>query len=142
MKKQIYVNISVKDLKKSIEFFSKLGFKFRQEFTNEQSTCMIVEENIFFMLLEEETFSGFLPGRKICDTSNNTEALMGISANSREEVDEMIENVIEAGGKKYRDSFDHGWMYGQSFLDLDGHVWEVFYINEDEMPEEMKNKIM
>ncbi len=123
-----------------MDFFKKLGFSFNQQFTNDNGACMIVEENIFFMLLTEEFFKGFLPGRNICDSKDNTEALMGISADSREEVDEIIEKVVEAGGKKYREAFDHGWMYGQAFLDLDGHIWEVFYLNEEEMPQEMKDK--
>src|SRR3989344_6356394 len=140
MTKQIFVNIPVKDLNKTIQFFTRLGFKFNPQFTDENATCMIIGENIFAMLLVEKFFGGFIPGREISDTSKSTEVLMGITAESREEVDEMTSNAVSAGGREYREAADHGWMYGRAFEDLDGHIWEIFYMDENKMPEEMKKK--
>lgn len=140
MAKQIFVNLPVKDLNKTIKFFTKLGFKFNPQFTDENATCMIIGENIFTMLLVEKFFKGFIPGKEITDTSKSKEVLMGITAESREEVDEMIDKVVALGGKEYREPADHGWMYGRAFQDFDGHIWEVFYMDESRMPEEMKNK--
>ncbi|MCA9459765.1 MAG: glyoxalase/bleomycin resistance/extradiol dioxygenase family protein [Nanoarchaeota archaeon] len=140
MVKQIFVNLAVKDLDKSVNFFTKLGFKFNPQFTDENATCMIVGENIFVMLLVEKFFKSFIPGKDIMNTSKNAEALMGISGESREEIDEMISNVISAGGKEYRETTDYGWMYGRAFEDLDGHIWEIIYVNENQMPQEMKDK--
>lgn len=121
-------------------FFTKLGFKFNPRFTDENATCMIIGENIFAMLLVEKFFKGFIPGKEITDTSKSKEVLMGITAESREEVDEIIDKVVAVGGKEYREPVDHGWMYGRAFQDFDGHIWEVFYMDESQMPEEMKNK--
>ena len=140
MVKQIFVNLAVKDLDKSVNFFTKLGFKFNPQFTDENATCMIVGENIFVMLLVEKFFKSFIPGKDIMNTSKNAEALMGISGESREEIDEMISNVISACGKEYRETTDYGWMYGRAFEDLDGHIWEIIYVNENQMPQEMKDK--
>lgn len=140
MAKQIFVNLPVKDLNKRIKFFTKLGFKFNPRFTDENSTCMIIGENIFAMLLVEKFFKGFIPGKEITDTSKSKEVLLGITAESREEVDEMIDKAVAVGGKEYREPADHGWMYGRAFQDFDGHIWEVFYMDESQMPEEMKNK--
>jgi uncharacterized protein len=140
MAKQIFVNLPVKDLNKTIKFFTKLGFKFNPRFTDENAACMIIGENIFAMLLVEKFFKGFIPGNEITDTSKSKEVLMGITAESREEVDEMIDKVVAVGGKEYREPADHGWMYGRAFQDFDGHIWEVFYMDESQMPEEMKNK--
>jgi len=140
MAKQIFVNLPVKDLNKSIEFFTKLGFTFNPQFTDENATCMIIGENIYAMLLVEKFFRGFIPGKNIADTRDNIEVITAISVESREEVDEMIENVTEAGGEEYRKASDYGWMYSRAFLDLDGHIWEVVYMDETKMPEEMKQK--
>lgn len=101
---------------------------------------MIIGENIFAMLLAEKFFCGFIPGKKISDSNKSAEALMGITAESREEVDEMLSNAVSAGGREYGKAADHGWMYGRAFEDLDGHIWEIFYMDMGAMPEEMKRK--
>ena len=139
MAKQIFVNLPVKDLKKTIEFFAKLGFKFNPQFTNENATCMIVGENIFAMLLVEKFFRTFIK-KEICDAKKSTEMLLGITAESREKVDDIVDKAVKAGGKEPRDAQDHEWMYGRAFEDLDGHIWEVFYMDMDAMPAEMKQK--
>jgi predicted lactoylglutathione lyase len=138
--KQIFVNLPVKDLKRTMDFFGKMGFSFNPVFTDENAACMVISENIYAMLLVEKFFQGFIPGREICDSRKSTEALVALSAASRQEVDELVRKVVAAGGSEYREAQDYGWMYGRAFQDLDGHIWEVFHANLDAMPEEMKNK--
>lgn len=128
-KTKIFVNLPIKDLNKSVAFFTKLGFSFNPQFTDENATCMIIGEDIFIMLLVEKFFKSFTK-KDVCDTSKNTEAIVALSVESREEVDQMIEKAIEAGGSEPREKQDHGWMYGRSFEDIDGHLWEVFFMEE------------
>ena len=131
----IFVNLPVKDLNKTVEFFTKLGFTFNPQFTDENATCMIVGKDIFVMLLVEKFFKTFTK-KEISDTTENTEAIVALSAQSREEVDQMMEKVVGAGGKESRDPQDHGWMYGRSFEDINGHLWEIFYMDESAMKKE------
>ena len=121
----IFVNLPVKDLNKTVEFFTKLGFTFNPQFTDENATCMIVGKDIFVMLLVEKFFKTFTK-KEISDTTKNTEAIVALSAQSREEVDQMTEKVLGAGGREVRDPQDHGWMYGRSFEDINGHLWKHF----------------
>ena len=139
MPKQIFVNLPVKDLNKTIEFFTKLGFKFNPQFTDENATCMIIGENIFAMLLVEKFFKTFTK-KEICNARKSTEVILALAVESRKEVNEMVAKAIKAGGKEPREPQDHGWMYGRSFEDINGHIWEVFYMNIGAMPEEMKKK--
>ncbi|MBI2558336.1 VOC family protein [Candidatus Woesearchaeota archaeon] len=139
MAKQIFVNLPIKDLNKSIAFFTKLGFKFNPQFTDENATCMIIGENMFAMLLVEKFFKTFIK-KEIADAKKSTEVLVALAVESREKVDELVSKAIKAGGKEPREPQDHGWMYGRAFEDLDGHIWEVFYMDESKMPQEMKNK--
>lgn len=134
MAKQIFVNIPVKDLNIAIEFYTKLGFTFNQQFTDENATCMIVSENIMIMLLREEFFKQFTP-KAISNAKESTEVLICISADSREEVDQYVRLAIEAGGKALMPKQDHGWMYGHGFEDLDGHMWEISYMDMSALPE-------
>ena len=129
MKTKINVNLPIKDLNKSVAFFTKLGFSFNPQFTDENATCMIIGEDIFIMLLVEKFFKSFTK-KDVCDTSKNTEAIVALSVESREKVDQMIEKAKEAGGSEPREKQDHGWMYGRSFEDIDGHLWEVFFMEE------------
>ena len=131
----IFVNLPVKDLNKTVEFFTKLGFTFNPQFTDENATCMIVGKDIFVMLLVEKFFKTFTK-KEISDTTKNTEAIVALSAQSREEVDQMMEKVVNAGGKEARDPQDHGWMYGRSFEDINGHLWEISYMDEGAMKKE------
>lgn len=129
MATQIFVNLPVKDLNKAIEFFTKLDFKFNPQFTDENATCMIVGENIFVMLLVEKFFKTFTK-KEICNTVKNTEVMVALSTDSKEKVDEMINKAIESGGNESREPQNHGWMYGRSFEDIDGHIWEIIYMDE------------
>ena len=128
MAKSIFVNLPVRDLKKSIEFFTRLGFSFNPQFTDETATCMIVSDNIFVMLLTHPKFAGFTP-KPICDATQATEVLVALNCNSRDEVDEMVRKAVAAGGSTYNAPQDHGFMYAHGFQDLDGHIWEVFYMD-------------
>ena len=130
MTTKIFVNLPVKDLNKTIEFFTKLGFKFNPQFTDENATCMIVGEDIFVMLLVETFFKTFTR-KEICDTSKNTEVIVALSVEGREKVDQMINKAIESGGRESREPQDHGWMYGRSFEDINGHLCEVIYMDEN-----------
>jgi len=130
MATKIYVNLAVKDLNKSISFFTILGFSFNPQFTDESASCMILDENIFVMLIEEKRFLDFTK-KKICDASKYTEVLIAIDVESREKVDEIVRKALLIGGSVYREPEDHGWMYGHSFADLDGHQWEIGYMDEE-----------
>jgi predicted lactoylglutathione lyase len=129
MTTQIFVNLPVKDLSRTVEFFKKLGFAFNPQFTNENATCMIINNNIFVMLLVEKFFKTFTK-KEICDTTKDTEVIIALSTESREKVDEIMQNVFEAGGKESREPQDYGWMYGRSFQDINGHLWEIIYMDE------------
>ncbi|MDC0669377.1 VOC family protein [Nannocystis radixulma] len=125
--RKLFVNIPVRDLKRSVEFFTKLGFTFNPQFTDEKGTCMIVSDEAFFMLLVDDRFKDFTT-KQICDTSSHQEALFALSTDSRAEVDQLLETVIAAGGRQ-ADTKDYGFMYYRAFYDLDGHHWEVFFMD-------------
>ena len=133
MASKIFLNLAVKDLKKSIDFFTTLGFSFNPQFTDEHATCMIIGENIFVMLVTEQRFIDFTK-KEICNAHKNTEVLIAIDADSREKVDKMVKIAVGAGGSIYMEPQDHGWMYGHSFADLDGHQWEIMYMDENAIP--------
>jgi len=128
MSTKIFVNLPVKDLNKTVEFFTKLGFTFNPQFTNENATCMIIGEDIFVMLLVERFFKTFTK-KEICDATKDAEVIIALSAESREKVDQMINKVVEAGGLESREPQDQGWMYGRSFQDIDGHLWEIIHMD-------------
>lgn len=132
MVKQIFVNLPVKDLNKSVDFFTKLGFTFNPQFTNDDATCMILGENMYAMLLVEKYFQTFIK-KEIADATKTTEVLTALSVASREKVDELVRLAVEAGGKETREPQDHGWMYTRAFEDLDGHIWEIFYGDESQI---------
>jgi predicted lactoylglutathione lyase len=125
---KLFVNIPVRDLQRSIRFFEAIGFAFNPQFTDASATCMLVGEDAYFMLLDRERFAGFakLPAG---DPRKETSALFAISVGSREEVDAMVKKAVAAGGSYAVDPQDHGFMYGWSFYDLDGHHWEVFWMD-------------
>jgi len=127
MARKMFVNLPVKDLKKSIGFFTKLGFTFNPQFSDETATCMIVSEDIFVMLLTHDKFKSFTP-KAICDATKSTEVLVCQSCESRENVDDMVRKAVDAGGTTYNQPQDHGFMYGHGFQDLDGHIWELIYM--------------
>ena len=125
---KLFVNIPVSDLQRSIEFFETLGFAFNQQFTDATATCMLVGEDAYFMLLTQEKFREFSK-RPVSDSLKETGALYAISVESREEVDETVRKALRAGGTRAAEPQDHGFMYAWSFYDLDGHHWEVFWMD-------------
>jgi predicted lactoylglutathione lyase len=126
--RKLFVNLPVRDLDASIGFFRRLGFEFNPQFTDDKAACMIISEEAFAMLLMEPFFRGFTR-REICDTRTHTEVLLALSCTSRAEVDELVHEAIAAGGRNALDPQDHGFMYGWSFYDLDGHHWEVMWMD-------------
>jgi uncharacterized protein len=128
--RKIFVNLAVRDLERSKGFFAKLGFGFNPKFTDDNAACMIVSEDAYVMLLGEPFFRTFTR-REPCDTRKQTEALLALSCNSRAEVDALVKKAIAAGGQHAMDPQDHGFMYGWSFYDPDGHHWEVFWMDPE-----------
>ncbi len=128
MATKIFVNLPVKDLPKTIAFFTQLGFKFNPQFTDEKATCMIIAEDSFVMLLVEPFFQTFTR-KPISDAFKSTEVLIALSAESRTAVDALVEKAVAAGGSLYSEPQDHGFMYQRAFQDLDGHQWEVIWMD-------------
>jgi predicted lactoylglutathione lyase len=126
--RKLFVNIPVSNLQRSIDFFETLGFAFNTQFTDESATCMLVGEDAYFMLLDREKFGSFAK-RPAGDPRTQTNSLFAISLDSREDVDAIVQRAIDAGGSRAGDAFDHGFMYGWSFYDLDGYHWEVFWMD-------------
>ncbi len=126
--RNIFVNLPVKDLDASKRFFTALGFSFNSQFTNEQGACMVVEQNIYVMLLTEPRFRDFITGG-IADPTQAVEVLTCLSAGSRAEVEDILAKALAAGAKPWKPAQDYGFMYGCSFQDLDGHVWEVMWMD-------------
>lgn|SRR5690606_11423744 len=126
--RKMFVNLAVRDLDRSMTFFKRLGFQFDQRFTDDKAACMIVNQDAYVMLLREPFFKTFTR-RELCDTTRQTEALLALSCDSRAEVDEMVAKAVEAGGAHAMDATDHGFMYAWSFYDVDGHHWEVLWMD-------------
>ena len=127
MSRQIYVNVPVKDLEKSKTFFTSLGFSFNAQFSNETAVCMIISESIFVMLLAEQFFKTFTT-KPIANAKASTEVLICLSCASRTEVDDLVRKAVTAGGSVPRGPQDHGFMYDHGFEDIDGHIWELVYM--------------
>jgi predicted lactoylglutathione lyase len=125
---KMFVNLPVKDLKRSVDFFTKLGYKFNPQFTDENATCMIIGEENYVMLLVEPYFKTFTP-KPLIDAKNSTEALVALSLQSRDEVNRMVETALATGAKRYKEPTDYGFMYQWGFEDLDGHIWEYFWMD-------------
>jgi uncharacterized protein len=126
--RKLFVNIPVRDLQRSIDFFEALGFTFNTQFTDATATSMLVGEDAYFMLLTTDKFKEFSK-RPVGDPQKETNALFAISVNSRDEVDALVKKALAAGGSPAADPQDHGFMYGWSFYDPDGHHWEVFWMD-------------
>lgn len=130
MPTQIFVNMHVKDLAKSKTFFENLGYTFNPQFTDENAACLVISDTIYCMLLTTGHMERFVPkGKTIADASKVTETLLALSSESKEAVNTMFDRAIAAGATEARATEDHGFMYGRSFNDLDGHIWEVFWFD-------------
>ncbi|MFB4424643.1 VOC family protein [Streptomyces sp. QL37] len=128
MPQMIFVNLPVKDLGTTKNFFSKLGFGFNPQFSDESTACLVISDTIFAMLISEPRFKDFTK-KEIADASRTTEVLLALSAESREKVDEMADAALAAGGSPANETQDMGFMYGRSFQDPDGHIWEVIWMD-------------
>jgi len=125
---KIFVNLPVNNLERSIEFFSKLGYKFNPQFTDDTAACIVISETIFVMLLTHSKFRDFTP-KSICDTSKSAEVLLCLSCESRLQVEDLVAKAVAAGGSIYANPKDYGFMYQHSFADPDGHQWELIHMN-------------
>ena len=128
MSTQIFVNLPVKDLQRSVEFFSKLGYTFDPQYTDENATSMIIADNIFAMLLVKPFFESFI-SKPVADAHKTAEVILALSADSRTAVDVLVDKAIAAGAGEPRPTQDLAFMYQRGFEDLDGHLWEVFHMS-------------
>jgi uncharacterized protein len=131
---QIYVNLPIKNMERSKAFFGKLGFSFNPQFTNEQGACMIVADGSIYVMLLVESFFQTFTKKAVADAAQSTEVLVCLSCESRAEVDELVRKALAAGGKAPNAPQDHGFMYGHGFEDLDGHLWELAYMDASAVP--------
>ena len=134
MPTKIFVNLPVKDLDKSKEFFGKLGFSFNPQFTDETAASMVISDDIYAMLLTHRKFKEFTQ-KEIADATKTTEVLIALSMDSREEVDSFVDKALASGATKAREPADHGFMFERSFNDLDGHIWEIFHMDMSAFPQ-------
>lgn len=133
MATKVFINLPVKDLEKSKAFFKGLGYTFNPQFTDEKGACMIISDTIFAMLLTEDYFKTFTK-KNVSDAKVSTEVLIALDAASKEEVQKMVAKAKKLGATIYSEPADHGWMYQHSFADLDGHQWEIAYLDESKLP--------
>ena len=131
--RKLFVNLPVRDLPRAVAFFTGLGFAFDARFTDASATCMIVSAEAYVMLLVEPRFKDFTT-RELCDMRTHVEGLFCISASSRAEVDALVDKALATGGAPAMPPMDHGFMYGRSFLDPDGHHWEVMHMDMSAIP--------
>ena len=136
MFRQIFVNLPIKDMARSRAFFEALGLTFNARFTNEQGACLEIGENFYAMLLVEPCFQGFTT-KPICNAHQATEVLLALSVDSRAEVEEVVRKAVAAGATTPNAPQDHGFMFQHGFADLDGHQWEVFWMDEAAAPAQM-----
>ena len=128
MATKIFVNLPVKDLNRSKEFYSKIGFSINPQFTDETAACVVIAEDIYAMILTHAKFKEFTP-KEISDSTKTSEVLNALSFESKDKVNEIVTKALQAGGTEARDPFDYGFMYGRSFNDPDGHIWEAFWMD-------------
>jgi predicted lactoylglutathione lyase len=128
MATSIFVNLPVKDLQRSISFFTSLGYSFNPQFTDEKAGCLVISDTIYAMLLQNDFFKSFTD-QEIADTSKVNEVILALTANSREEVDAMLDKALKAGATEPRPAQDYGFMYNRTFNDPDGHKWEIVYMD-------------
>ncbi|UPK67259.1 VOC family protein [Chitinophaga filiformis] len=132
MPSKVFINLPVKDLQRSMTFFKNLGFSFNPQFTDEKAGCMVVSDSIFVMLLTETYFKSFID-TQVCDANLETEVLIALDAESSDEVKAFVSKAESLGAKIYAEPKDHGFMYQHSFADLDGHKWELAYVNMSQL---------
>lgn len=132
MATKMFVNFAVKDLKNTMDFFSKLGFLYNPQFTDDNAACMVINDDCSVMLLAEAFFKTFTK-KELVDAHKSTEALIAISADSKDKVNEILDKALAMGATEVREPQDHGFMFGRSFSDLDGHIWEIIWMDQSVM---------
>lgn len=128
MPQMVFINLPVEDLPRSVEFFTGLGFTFNPQFTDESATCMVVSDTIFVMLLVRDRFAQFID-KPLADARQTTEVLVALSCDSADEVRAQCERAFALGARRYKDPVDYGFMLQWGFEDLDGHVWELVWMD-------------
>src|SRR5581483_4837695 len=128
----VFVNLPVKELARSVEFFTRVGYRFNQQFTDENATCMVISDVICAMLVVEPYFRTFTD-KPLADAKVTTESITALSLGSRQEVDALVERALAAGGRQHKEALDHGFMYERGFEDLDGHIWEYVWMDPSHM---------
>ena len=131
---QIYVNLPVKDVQKTREFWTKLGFPTNDEMSNDQSVCIVMNDNTYVMFLTEEFFQTF--SERPVPKGDTTQVLVAISLDTREQVDHMVNTAVANGATQHEEPQDYGWMYHNSFWDINGHGWNVMFADPSQMPKE------
>ena len=134
MATKVFINLPVKNVQDSRKFFTELGFTINEQFSDEKAASVVISDAIYAMLLQEEYFKTFTK-KPVSDAKKGTEVLIALDAASKEEVKTIVEKAVSAGGKIYKEPQDYGWMYTHSFEDLDGHQWEIAYMDLSQMPQ-------
>lgn len=134
---KIFVNLPVKDLARSKEFYVQIGYSINPQFSDETAACVVISEDIYLMILTHEKFKLFTP-KDIADATKATEVITALSFDSREKVDEVFDKAVNAGGSEVRPLQDYGFMYSKSFNDPDGHIWEPFWMDTAAIPPSQK----
>lgn len=134
MPQAIFVNLPVSDLNRSMTFFQALGFTFNPQFTNDEAASLVFADTIYAMLHTPDSFRRFTR-KDIADSHKTTEVLVALQVETKAEVDSLLEKALAADAREYRETEDYGFMYGRSFEDLDGHIWELFWMDPSQMPE-------
>lgn len=129
MATKIFVNLPVKDLRQSMNFFSQLGYTFNPQFSNEKGACLVISEDIYAMLLTTPFFESFIPGKTAADTTKTKEVLLCLSSESKEAVNNLVDKAVAAGANEFKEPQDHGFMFFRTFEDLDGHIWEIMWMD-------------
>ncbi|HEY5535629.1 MAG TPA: VOC family protein [Ignavibacteria bacterium] len=132
MATKMFINLAVKDLKQTMDFFSKLGFLYNPQFTDDNAACMVINDDCSVMLLAEAFFKTFTK-KELVDAHKSTEVLTAISADSKDKVNEILDKALAMGATEAREPQDLGFMYGRSFSDLDGHIWEIIWMDQSVM---------
>jgi uncharacterized protein len=133
--RKIFINIAVRDVERSVAFFTELGFAFDPEFTDDEAACLIINEQAFVMMLGKDRFGDFTT-KAIVDAAFATEAILSVTAASRDEVNLLVERALAGGASPATEPIDEQFMYGRSFHDLDGHLWEIFHLAAEAFDEE------
>ncbi len=135
MTKQIFINLAVKDLQKSMDFYTALGFTNNPQFSDDTGKCMVWSENIFVMILTREKFASFAT-KPLADTKSNLAGLFSLSLDSIEEVNNIMTNGLNAGGTEPTELKDYGFMQLRTIEDFDGHTWEIFFMDNTKLPQQ------